>query len=410
MSFSQGLSGLNAAASALDVVGNNIANSQTFGFKAGSIGFADIFAGAQGMGVQVAGSSQNFKDGGLTGTGRNMDMGINGNGFFRLMDEAGQAYYSRNGQFDTDVNGYITNLTNGLRLTGYQATGTPPAIQAGAAVAPIQIDKTGMPPVASTSGKLSGNLTASAEVVTKTPFDHTDGETFNSSSQIEAFDSLGNRHTIDIYYVKTATGEWKAYANDASAPVSSGTPPKSEYTELDIKFDENGKLTNDAASSILNVKSAGLNGATPLDLQLDLSGITQHESDASTFEPVKTDGHAAGNYVNFQIGDNGEITANYDNGEKQLIAQVVLANFANPGGLQQNGNNTWVESPQSGGSIIGMAGTGSFGSLTGGALENSNVDLGSEMVNMIVYQRNYQSNSQTIKTQSEMLQTLVNLR
>lgn len=403
MSFSQGLSGLNAASRALDSVGNNIANSQTYGFKSGSVSFADIFAGAQGMGVQAAGTSQNFKDGGFTGTGRNLDLAISGNGFFRLMDEAGQAYYSRNGQFDTDVNGYITNQSNGLRLTGYQATGTPPAIQPGAGVGPIQINQTGMPPAASTSGKLTGNLKSGEEIVTKTPFDPKDGDTYSYSSQVEAYDSQGNRHTVDIYYVKTADNKWTAYSNDSSAPAGGGTP----YEKLDIEFDSNGKMVTDPAS--LAVKGAAFNGAAALDMTLDLSGLTQNAGE-NAMDPATIDGHAPGKYVNFQIGDNGEIIANYDNGEKQLIAQVVLANFTNPGGLQQNGNNTWIESPQSGPSVVGIAGTGSFGKLSGGNLENSNVDLGAEMVNMIVYQRNYQSNSQTIKTQSELLQTLVNLR
>lgn len=405
MSFSQGLSGLNAASRALDSVGNNIANSQTYGFKAGSVSFADIFAGAQGMGVQVAGTSQNFNDGGLTGTGRNLDLGISGNGFFRLMDEAGQAYYSRNGQFDTDVNGYITNMSNGLRLTGYQATGTPPAIQPGAGVGPIQINKTGMPPVASTSGKLTGNLrsgTDSIDPVAK-PFDPTKPDTYSYSSQVEAYDSQGNRHTVDVYYVKTADNEWTVYSNDSSSPTSPAI-----YPSVDLKFDPDGKLLP-TSDSELPVLGSSFNGAAPLNMTLDLSGLTQNSGE-NAMDPPTIDGHAPGKYVNFQIGDNGEIVANYDNGEKQLIAQVVLANFTNPGGLQQNGNNTWVESPQSGPSVVGIAGTGSFGKLTGGALESSNVDLGAEMVNMIVYQRNYQSNSQTIKTQSELLQTLVNLR
>ena len=128
MSFSQGLSGLNAAAKALDVVGNNIANSQTAGFKAGSVAFADIFAGTTGLGVQVAGVTQNFGDGGLTAGNSSLDMGLQGKGFFRMVSEGGAVYYGRNGQFKQDQNGNIINSTNGLYLTGYQATGTPPTI------------------------------------------------------------------------------------------------------------------------------------------------------------------------------------------------------------------------------------------------------------------------------------------
>ena len=165
MSFSQGLSGLNAASQALDVIGNNIANSQTVGYKSGSISFADVFAGSQiGLGVQVSGVKQNFSDGVLgQGTG-SLDMGIQGNGFFRMVSEAGKVFYSRNGQFKTNENGYIVNNA-GLQLTGYQATGTPPTIQPGAAIGPIQIPTSQMPARASDSGKMTGNLDSGSKII-----------------------------------------------------------------------------------------------------------------------------------------------------------------------------------------------------------------------------------------------------
>lgn len=403
MSFSQGLSGLNAASRALDVVGNNIANSQNYGFKSGAIAFADIFAGTQGMGVQVAGTSQNFGDGGLASTGRRLDMGITGNGFFRLLDESGQAYYSRNGQFTTDKDGNIVNETNGLRLTGYQATGTPPSIQPGAPVGPIRINEAAMPPEASTSGKLNGNLNSEDDLPSVNPFDPTDADSYNFSNTVEAYDSLGNKHTVDVFYVKTDAGEWTAYSRDATSP---GTP---EFAELKLSFNEKGEMDT-SGNTTIDVTGASYNGATGLTLALELSGISQHASDGSSFEPTSINGYAAGTFVDFQVGKSGEIVVNYSNGQKQTIAQVVLANFANIGGLGQNGNNTWIETPESGNPVIGAAGMGSLGTLSGGMLESSNVDLGAEMINMIVYQRNYQSNSQTIKTQSEILQTLVNLR
>ncbi|HCW46146.1 MAG TPA: flagellar hook protein FlgE, partial [Erwiniaceae bacterium] len=175
MSFSQGLSGLNAASQALDVVGNNIANSQTVGFKSGSISFADVFAGSQiGMGVQVAGVKQNFSDGVLGQGSSSLDMGIQGNGFFRLVSEAGQVFYSRNGQFKTNENGYIVN-DMGMQLTGYQATGTPPAIQPGAAVGPIQIPTGQMPARASDGGTMTGNLDSGTDpIAADIPFDPKD--------------------------------------------------------------------------------------------------------------------------------------------------------------------------------------------------------------------------------------------
>ncbi|HEY3590790.1 MAG TPA: flagellar hook protein FlgE [Buttiauxella sp.] len=411
MSFSQGLSGLNAASRALDTVGHNIANSQTAGFKAGSVGFADIFAGAQGMGVQVAGINQDFSDGGLVGSGRALDMGITGNGFFRLTDASGQAFYSRNGQFAEDKDGNLYNGTNNLFLNGYQATGNPLAIQPGSPVGPIKIDKSAMLPEASTTGTLKGNLNSGAEVPTKTPFNPKDPETFNFTSQAEAYDSQGNKHTIDIYYIKTADNTWTAKAADSTAPKmvtpEPATGPEVEYVDIPLAFDPSGKLTTAGTGKLLGAEH---NGAAALELDLDLSAMTQVAADESSTDSFVLNGQALGKFLNYVIGESGEVVANYDNGQKQTLAQVALANFASVGGLQQNGNNTWIETPQSGNPIIGAPGTGSLGSVSGNALENSGVKLDQEMVNMIVYQRNYQSNSQTIKTQSELLQTLVNLR
>jgi flagellar hook protein FlgE len=413
MSFSQGLSGLNAASRALDTVGHNIANSQTAGFKAGSVGFADIFAGAQGMGVQVAGINQDFSDGGLVGSGRALDMGITGNGFFRLTDASGQAFYSRNGQFAEDKDGNLYNGTNNLFLNGYQATGNPLAIQPGSPVGPIKIDKSAMLPEASTTGTLKGNLNSGAEKLVLADFKPDNPETYSFSSQAEAYDSQGNKHTIDIYYIKTGDNTWTARAVDSTAPKmvtpEPATGPEVDYMDITLEFDESGKL-KDTSPGTGTLEGVAHNGAAELSLDLDLSAMTQVAADESSTDSFALNGQALGKFLNYVIGESGEVVANYDNGQKQTLAQVALVNFASVGGLQQNGNNTWIETPQSGNPIIGAPGSGSLGSVSGNALENSGVDLGNEMVNMIVYQRNYQSNSQTIKTQSELLQTLVNLR
>jgi flagellar hook protein FlgE len=402
MSFSQGLSGLNAAAAALDVVGNNIANSQTYGFKGGSIAFADVFAGTTGLGVQVAGVNQNFADGGLAGTNRNLDIGLQGRGFFRMVNEGGSVFYGRNGQFDLDVNGNVYNKTNGLFLTGYQATGTPPVISPGAPIGPIQIPTGDMPPAASTSGSLTGNLQADDTTIITDAFDHTDDKTYNYTSQVEATDSLGNKHTIKLYFVQIREGEWKAYARDETSPAAA----PDDIAELELEFDADGKMTG---ASEITVKGAAFNGSNALSVDLDLSAITKYQGDSS-MKLKEIDGQGPGKYQTFVIGDNGEVVATYSNGKRQTVAQIALADFANSGGLAAEGNNVWSETPQSGQPFFGTSGTGSFGTVSGGMLEQSNVDLGQEMVNMIVYQRNYQSNSQTIKTQSELLQTLVNLR
>lgn len=399
MSFSQGLSGLNAASQALDVVGNNIANSQTVGFKSGSVAFGDVFAGSQiGMGVQVAGVNQSFTDGVLgAGTG-SLDMGIQGNGFFRLVNDAGRVFYSRNGQFKTDANGYIVN-NQGMSLTGYQATGTPPVIQPGAAVGPIQIPTGQMAARASDSGTLNGNLNSGTKVVTKTPFDPTDSSTYSSVTQADAYDSLGNKHTINIYFAKTADNQWTAYTRDM-------TSADNGVQQVALQFDTAGQLTTSPAK--LPVQGAAYKGGEPLNFSFDLTGMTQQASDTAMNSPTTT-GYAPGLMNGYTVGDSGEIIASYSNGQQQLLGQVVLSNFTNAGGLSSEGNNCWTETPASGQPVTGISGTGNLGTLYGNKVEASNVDLSKEMVDMIVYQRNYQSNSQTIKTQSELLQTLVNL-
>ncbi|KKJ31801.1 flagellar hook protein FlgE [Enterobacter hormaechei subsp. hoffmannii] len=399
MGFSQGLSGLSAAAKALDVVGNNIANSQTYGFKAGSASFADIFAGSTGMGVQVTGVSQNFGDGSLANGSSALDMGISGRGFFRMVDEAGSVFYGRNGEFEEDQNGFIVNKTNKLFLTGYQATNG--VINPGAQVGPIQIPKEDMPPAASTKGALSGTLNSGTDLITKKPFDPEDDETYSHMSQFTATDSLGNKHDIQVYFARTGDGEWEAYAKDSTAPVTGA------FTAFSVKFDPSGKMITNPA--VMNIKGVAHNGANALDLNLDLGGLTQVAKEPQV-KLEEIDGQAPGTFNNYQVSDTGEVIAIYSNGKRQTVAQVVLADFANAGGLEQQGNNVWAETVQSGQPFLGTSGTGSFGKVSGGMLEASNVNLGDEMVNMIVYQRNYQSNSQTIKTQSEVLQTLVNLR
>lgn len=398
MGFSQGLSGLNASSQALDVVGNNIANSQTVGFKSGSVAFADVFAGSQvGMGVQVAGVNQNFSDGVLGAGSSPLDMGIQGNGFFRMVTEAGRVFYSRNGQFQTDENGYVVN-NQGMRLTGYMATGTPPEIQQGAPVGPIQIPTGQMPARASDAGSISGNLDSGNDIVTVTPFDPADGKSYSYSTQVNAYDSLGNEHAINVYYVKTADNQWTAYSVDSTSPGTTSS--------VNLTFDTSGKLTTNPAE--LAVQGAAYQGGAALNFNLDLSGLSQQASE-NTMDSPSTTGYPPGMMNGYTVGDNGQIIASYSNGENQLLGQVVLSNFTNPGGLESAGNNCWSETPESGQPVIGLADTGNLGSLRGNMLEGSNVDLSKEMVNMIVYQRNYQSNSQTIKTQSELLQTLVNL-
>lgn len=400
MSFSQGLSGLSAASQALDVVGNNIANSRTVGFKSASVAFGDVFAGTQiGMGVQVADVKQNFSDGSLEKGNSELDMGIQGKGFFRLTNDAGKVFYSRNGQFKTDENNFIIN-SEGLYLSGYQATGTPPIVTPGSEINRIQIPTEQMSARASDSGVMNGNLNSGTPSIAQQalPFDPLNSQTFHSVSDIDAFDSLGNKHTINVYYVKREDNQWDVYSRDITSPSLSAP--------LRLEFNNAGILTTTPA--LLSVTSPAYNGAAPLDFSLDLSGMKQQASD-TVMNKRSTTGHAPGTMNGYNIGQKGDVIATYSNGQQQTIAQILLSDFINPGGLSSQGNNCWSETTSSGQPIEGLSGSGTLGKLYGNRLETSNVDQGNEMVNMIMFQKNYQFNSQTIRTQSELLQTLLNI-
>ncbi|WP_407579397.1 flagellar hook protein FlgE [Citrobacter koseri] len=401
MAFSQAVSGLNAAATNLDVIGNNIANSATYGFKSGTASFADMFAGSKvGLGVKVAGITQDFTDGTTTNTGRGLDVAISQNGFFRLVDSNGSVFYSRNGQFKLDENRNLVNM-QGLQLTGYPATGTPPTIQQGANPGPITIPNTLMAAKATTTASMQINLNSSDELPSKTPFDPSDVDSYNKKGTVTVFDSQGNAHDVNVFFVKTQDNTWEVHTMDSSDPTA--TPTLSTTME----FNENGMLVSGSSA---NIVTGAINGADPASFSLSFLNSMQQNTGANNIVATNQNGYKPGDLVSYQINDDGTVVGNYSNEQTQVLGQIVLANFANNEGLASQGDNVWAATQASGVALLGTAGTGNFGKLTNGALESSNVDLSKELVNMIVAQRNYQSNAQTIKTQDQILNTLVNLR
>jgi len=403
MAFSQAVSGLNAAATNLDVIGNNIANSATYGFKAGTASFADMFAGSKvGLGVKVAGITQDFNDGTTTNTGRGLDVAISQNGFFRLVDDNGSVYYSRNGQFKLDENRNLVNM-QGMQLTGYPATGTPPTIQQGANPVGLSVPNTLMAAKTTTSAAMQINLNSTDSVPAKTPFDATDSESYNKKGSVTVYDSQGNAHDMNIYFVKSTTANtWDVYTQDSSVAGSTATQQTS------MVFTENGDLKS--GGEIENLATDAMPGATAATFDLSFLNSMQQNTGSNNIVATSQNGYKPGDLVSYQINDDGTVVGNYSNEQTQVLGQIVLSNFANPEGLASQGDNVWAATNSSGVALLGTAGTGNFGSLTNGALESSNVDLSKELVNMIVAQRNYQSNAQTIKTQDQILNTLVNLR
>ncbi|OCG10724.1 flagellar hook protein FlgE [Gilliamella apicola] len=403
MGFSQAISGMNAASKQLDVIGNNIANSATVGFKSASISFADIYAGSKvGMGVKVASVMQNFNDGTITSTNNSLDVAISGNGFFRLVDSNGQIYYTRNGQFQLDAERNIVSV-DGLQLTGYLATGTPPKIQQGSAPGPLKISQEMLNASATSKAFLQTNLNSNSKVPEKQPINAEDADTFNYSTNITTYDSLGNQRNVQLFYVKTADNQWDVHYLDSSDPNAS------LKTLGQMEFDSSGKLISEPEMTInLN----GLNGSADNTFTLSLANSTQQNmgKELGSIKAPIIDGYAAGDLVGYSINDDGTIYGVYSNQQTMLLGQIAMADFANVNGLESTGNNNWRSTPNSGAEVLGVANSGTFGSLASGAVEASNVDMSAELVNMIVAQRNYQSNSQTIKTQDQIFNTLVNLR
>lgn len=406
MSFQQGLSGLNVAAKNLDAIGNNVANSSTVGYKAARAEFADVFSaslagggGVQiGIGAQVAAVKQQFTQGNIVTTSNPLDVAINGAGFYRLSTN-GSVSYARNGQFSLDRDGYIVS-NGGGRLTGY------PADSLGQIVAStpvdLQMSLNNISPQATTAARVGLNLD-SRETVPVSAFSMTDPATYNSSTAMTVYDTQGNAHTMTMYFRKTAANAWDVYGASDGAMLNGGAALGS------LAFNSSGSL---AATTTMNVSIPVTNGAaTPLTFPLSfpLSDMTQFGVNFAV-SGLSQDGFTTGRLAGFAIGDDGVILGRYTNGQTRAQGQIVLANFTNAQGLVAMGGNQWAESSESGQALVASPGSGTLGTLQAGALEEANVDMTEELVKMITAQRVYQANAQTIRTQDQVLQTIVNLR
>ena len=494
MGFGQGLSGLNAAAQNLDVIGNNIANSGTVGFKSATASFADVYASSRvGLGVKVSAINQRFTVGSVTGGGGEYDIAIDGaKGMFRVTDQAGAVMYTRNGEFLVDKNNFIVNA-QGYRLTGY-----PPG-SIGANPVELQLPTANVAPLATTSATTVANLDANAKVIYLTdtvtspavngsvtmtgttpplpadtyeftrdavgnivwvnappagdygtapnvitvdgtgavtagdltqvagyvdytaavtelgrPFDPKLSDTYTNASPMTVFDSLGNSHQVMQYFVKrpavAGTSVYDVYYTmdgQAMAPTTEaggvwGNPQQ-------FTFNNAGTLTS---APVVNLTFAQPGGtatpADPLNVAINYTGTTQYGSNYKLV--AKPDGYTSGEFSGINISSDGSLVASYTNGETQVVGTLVLADFSNLQGLQPVGNNAWKETAASGQPILGQPGTNSMSTVVGQATEASNVDMSKELVNMIIAQRTYQANSQTIKTQDEIMQVLMNLK
>ena len=444
MGFQQGLSGLNAASKSLDVIGNNISNANTVGFKAAQAQFADVYASSLsgaggnsvGIGVRVAGIVQQFTQGNISSTNNPLDIAINGAGFFRMSNN-GAITYSRNGQFQLNKNGGIVNAS-GLALTGYVADAN--GILSTGAPAPLIINTADIPPKETDIAKAVLNLdsrslvpgtqlpVASPPVIIPIAFSITDPLSYNNATSVAVFDSLGNSHVLQTFFVRVDpvarppaagnTAEWDVFASVDGVQVlnAAGTPVNSMGS---VGFNNLGKLTGATPpfaatdpNSLAIAIPVSTGAVTPIStptLKFDLTGSTQFGSSFSV-SSLTQDGYTSGKLSKFNTAADGTIVGSYTNGKTSVLGQVALANFTNPNGLQSLGDNQWTETATSGPALVGNPTSGNLGALTSSATEDSNTDLTGDLVNLITAQRLYQANAQTIKTQDQVLQTLVNLR
>ncbi len=405
MGFSQALSGLNSAASKLDVVGNNIANSQTVGFKSSGAQFADVYAGSVGLGTRVSAVLQNFNEGNIESTNRNLDLAIAGQGFYRFQQGGGEVLYSRNGQLSLNAAGDLVNA-QGAKLMGYgleDANDPFSAVAAGGEPVALNVPSDDMPANATQNLDIKLNLD-SGEPVIAAAFDPDDSATYSYSTSASVFDSQGNARNLTLFYTKTGGNEWRVDARLSGGPA--GAPVVNANNVTTLEFDTNGGL---AAGGQVNMNFNLGAEFDALDIAFDQTGSTQF-ANTSTVNDLGQDGYTSGTLVGIAIQEDGTVMRNYSNEQSVAAGQVVLANFRNPEGLSPEGDNGWSASQASGQELLGTPGSGVLGTIQSGAVETSNVDMARELVEMIVTQRAYQANSQTIKTQDEVLQTAINLR
>lgn len=422
MSFDTAVSGIKASSTALGIIGNNIANAGTTGFKTSRGEFADVFASsllgtsanAVGKGVAVVGVNQSFSQGNISFTENVLDMAINGSGFFVLNDN-GTNVYSRAGNFQVDRDGFVVNANgNKLRIFNTTDAGIPTG-----GMGDLKIDTSLIQPKSTTKIDIVANLDSRGAVpITAWPGGGFDAfaspptapspDMFNASTSVTIYDSLGNAHVQSLYFLKTNTSnQWNVYT------LIDGV---SETGPTVVTFDSAGQIPIAALPVKVNIAgwtpldaSGAANGAAAQTFDLVLSKISQFGSEFSVSD-ISQDGFTTGQLRGVEVGDGGIVFARFTNGQARALGQVALSNFSNTAGLQPLGGSLWAETFASGQPTMSAPGSGGMGVVQSGALEDSNVEVTQQLVDMIVAQRNFQANAKVIQTEDTITQTIINLR
>jgi flagellar hook protein FlgE len=406
MSFLISLSGMNAASADLNITSNNIANANSTGFKASRGEFGDVFAVSGyglssnniGAGTRLQRVAQQFVQGNVDYTGKSLDMALTGKGFFTVSGGAGLSY-TRAGNFGADREGYVVNPA-GQRLQVFLPNPSGQGFDTGR-MSDLRLATGDAPPRPTGRIDVGLNLPGNASPPTLAPFDANSPETYNHTTSLTVYDSLGAPHSQSLYFVRTANpNEWVVHTRIDGVDV--GGPQTLQYSD-------SGALLAPVGGEIALPPHTPPGGAAPMEISLRLDGSTQY-GDRFGVSALVQDGHATGRLSSIEISAEGVVNARYSNGVSTPLGQVALTNFANPQGLHPTGDNAWAETHASGQALRGAAGTAEFGQIQGGALEASNVNLTEQLVNMITAQRNFQANAQMVQAQDKLTQTVINIR
>ncbi len=429
MSFYTSLSGLRASQTDLSTISNNIANVGTVGFKRSRAQFGDIMPASKataGQGVRLKGIEQQFTQGGFETSARDLDLAINGSGFFVTRDAltGGTTFFSRNGSLAIDGQRYLTDANGGyVQVLPVDAEGNVTATGL-AAARNMQLPLTAGTPLPTTALNITVNLPPTADKPADRPvftaanpyaFDRLDPNSYNYVQQQEVYDTEGNAHSATLYFQRTgsvadgdAEDTWNVYmfvGNEQASADPAASPP----TPVELAFDSTGALT--APTSGTTFSSVYPSGASSaIGITLDFGTDTRQAAGQFNVSAIDQDGIASSKLSDISIGDDGLITASFTDGTTQALGKLLLANFSNPSGLRQHGDGRWTVTGDSGPAQTGEAGSDAFGRIQSGALERANVDITEELVSLIAAQRNFQANAKAIETANSMDQSIINLR
>ncbi len=414
-----GMSGMRTHESAIGVIGNNIANVNTIGFKGSRAVFADLLSASvlgtagpsqAGQGAALATVQRIVTQGAFLGTNVTTDLAVSGEGYFIATDPGGDRVYTRNGQLQLDNDGYLTTI-DGLRLQGYAANedGT-----FATGVTGLHVADATAPPRPTGAIAIVANLDRDADIQIFDPADP--AATSSHTTSVTVYDSLGRAHEVDVYFTQTAPGEWTWTAQSPLGELdgSTDTTPTTVASGT-LTFDAEGRLTTETQTT----STVTYNGANAQDLLFDFgeelstggdgTGTTSYAAESAvSFQDQ--DGFGVGTLAYVEVGTDGVITGSFSNGQERALGQVALARFTSPHALDAIGGNNFRETLASGEPAIGTPGTGARGEILSGALEQSNVDLTNEFTSLILAQRGFQASSRIITTADEMLVEAVNLK